>query len=151
MTNDVKDKKRDGAFMKAAIVITALYVLGVVAAVIVFQAQRNPIEPMTVAALIGVGMGEFGCCGLIKTASEKRAAAQAEAESAAAEIEAANMHAEAAWSRMGNAEDIAKQALAETKKMKAERDAARKEAAALKRRLKPLEEIIRQNAKEETA
>lgn len=89
-------KKRGGVFMKFSIIITALYVLGVVAAVIIFQARQNPIDPMTVTALIGVGMGELGACGLIKTASERRAAAEAEKESAEAEIEAAKAEAEEA-------------------------------------------------------
>jgi hypothetical protein len=94
----VKEKKKrsGGLFMKISIITTALYVLAVVAAVIYFQARQNPVDPMTVAALLSVGVGEFGCCGLIKTASEKRAAAEADVDSAQAEIEVAMAEAEAA-------------------------------------------------------
>jgi len=147
------DKKKRGSFLKICITLAGLWILTAGAVTVIFQALGNPLDAAVVAILFSPGVGEFGFGALIQLAKEKSEAedAREEAEALKAEAEELRARLEAIQSRMSNAEDIAKQSLAETKKMKAERDAAKKEAAQLKDRLTPFEDIIRQNISQSSA
>ena len=84
------DNKRSGLFMKACLVIAALWLLGVALVVVYFHAIGRPLDPVVCAFLFSPGIGELGFSSLVKAAKEKAGADSAETELAAlrAELEA---------------------------------------------------------------
>jgi len=86
----VEQRKPGGLFMKACLVIAALWLLGVAAVVVYFHAIGRPLDPVVAAFLFSPGIGELGFSSMIKTAKEKGGAESAETEIAAlrAELEA---------------------------------------------------------------
>jgi len=63
--------KRNGVFMKACLLIAAIWLLAVAIVVVYFHAVDRPLEPVVVAFLFSPGIGELGFGTLIKTAKEK--------------------------------------------------------------------------------
>ena len=84
------DNKRSGTFMKACLVIAALWLLGVAVVVVYFHAIGRPLDPVVCAFLFSPGIGELGFSSLVKAAKEKAGTDSAEARIAAlqAELEA---------------------------------------------------------------
>ena len=84
------DNKRSGLFMKACLVIAALWLLGVALVVVYFHAIGRPLDPVVCAFLFSPGIGELGFSSLVKAAKEKAGTDSAEARIAAlqAELEA---------------------------------------------------------------
>ena len=86
----MENQKSSGIFMKACLILAALWLLGVAAVVVYFHAIGRPLDPVVCAFLFSPGIGELGFSSLIKTAKEKSGAESAETELAAlrAELEA---------------------------------------------------------------
>jgi len=86
----MENKKNSGLFMKACIVIAALWLICVAAVVVYFHAIGRPLDPMVAAFLFSPGIGELGFSSLVKAAKEKSGSESAETEIAAlrAELEA---------------------------------------------------------------
>ena len=136
----MKRKKRARSFLNTFLLLAALWVLGVGAVTVYFQAKGNPLDPSVVATLISPGVGEFGIGALIKWIKDKYDAEKEreKAEAMEAENEALRAELETAQKKLAAAQ-------AESKKLKTERDAARKEADGLNRqRQATIEEISRQ-------
>ena len=83
----MEQRKTSGVFMKACLVIAALWLLGVAAVVVYFHAIGRPLDPTVVAFLFSPGIGELGFSSLIKAAKEKGGAESAETEMAALRAE----------------------------------------------------------------
>jgi len=81
------NKKSSGFFMKACLVIAALWLLSVAVIVVYFHAIGRPLDPVVAAFLFSPGIGELGFNSLIKTAKEKGGAESAETEIAALRAE----------------------------------------------------------------
>jgi len=81
------ENKRSGIFMKACLVIAALWLLAVAAIVVYFHAIGRPLDPVVCAFLFSPGIGELGFSSLIKSAKEKGGAESAEARIAALQTE----------------------------------------------------------------
>jgi len=86
----LENERRSGFFMKACLVIAALWLLAVAVVVVYFHAIGRPLDPVVVAFLFSPGVGELGFSSMIKAAKEKAGTESAEAEMAAlrAELEA---------------------------------------------------------------
>ena len=74
------DNKRSGIFMKACLVLAALWLLGVAVVVVYFHAVGRPLDPVVCAFLFSPGIGELGFSSLVKTAKEKAGTESAETE-----------------------------------------------------------------------
>jgi len=81
------NKKSSGIFMKACLVIAALWLVAVAVVVVYFHAIGRPLDPVVVAFLFSPGIGELGFSSLIKTAKEKGGSDAAETEIAALRAE----------------------------------------------------------------
>jgi len=77
------DNKRSGIFMKACLVIAALWLVAVAAIVVYFHAVGRPLDPVVCAFLFSPGIGELGFSSMIKAAKEKGGTESAETELAA--------------------------------------------------------------------
>ena len=77
------NKKASGIFMKACLVIAALWLVAVAAVVVYFHAVGRPLDPMVAAFLFSPGIGELGFSSMIKAAKEKGGGETAETELAA--------------------------------------------------------------------
>jgi hypothetical protein len=88
--NRLDNKKTSGLFMKACLVIAALWLVTVAAVVVYFHAIGRPLDPTVAAFLFSPGIGELGFSSLVKAAKEKGGGEAAETELAAlrAELEA---------------------------------------------------------------
>lgn len=86
----MENKKSSGIFMKACLIMTALWLFAVAVVVVYFHAIGRPLDPVVTAFLFSPGIGELGFSSLVKTAKEKAGAESAETEIAAlrAELEA---------------------------------------------------------------
>jgi len=84
------NKKTSGIFMKACLVVAALWLVGIAVVVIYFHAIGRPLDPVVCAFLFSPGIGELGFSSLIKAAKEKGNTEAAEVRIAAlqAELEA---------------------------------------------------------------
>ena len=83
----MENKKTSGLFMKACLVIAAIWLLAVAAVVIYFHAINRPLDSVVVAFLFSPGIGELGFSSLIKAAKEKSSAESAETKAAALQAE----------------------------------------------------------------
>jgi len=85
------DNKRSGTFMKACLVIAALWLLSVAVIVVYFHAIGRPLDPVVCAFLFSPGIGELGFSSLVKAAKEKGGVESAEARIAALQTELEDM------------------------------------------------------------
>jgi hypothetical protein len=87
----LENERRSGVFMKACLVLAALWLLGVAVVVVYFHAIGRPLDSVVCAFLFSPGIGELGFSSLIKAVKEKSGAESAEAQIAAlqAELDAA--------------------------------------------------------------
>ena len=83
----MENQKSSGIFMKACLILAALWLLGVAVVVVYFHAVGRPLDPVVCAFLFSPGIGELGFSSLIKTAKEKSGAESAETELAALRAE----------------------------------------------------------------
>ena len=83
----MENQKSSGIFMKACLVLAALWLLGVTVVVVYFHAVDRPLDPVVCAFLFSPGIGELGFSSLVKTAKEKSGAESAETELAALRAE----------------------------------------------------------------
>ena len=83
----MEERKPGGFFMKACLVLAALWLLGVAIVVVYFHAINRPLDPVVVAFLFSPGIGELGFSSLIKATKEKAGTDSAEAEIAALRTE----------------------------------------------------------------
>jgi len=86
----MEHNKNSGLFMKACLVVTALWLLGVAFVVVYFHAIGRPLDPVVAAFLFSPGIGELGFSSMIKAVKEKAGSESAEVELAAlrSELEA---------------------------------------------------------------
>ena len=56
----LEQRKSSGLFMKACLVIAALWLLAVAVVVVYFHAIGRPLDPVVVAFLFSPGIGELG-------------------------------------------------------------------------------------------
>ena len=83
----MEQRKSSGLFMKACLVIAAIWLLAVAAVVVYFHAINRPLDPVVVAFLFSPGIGELGFSSLIKAAKEKSGAESAEIKAAVLQAE----------------------------------------------------------------
>lgn len=85
------NEKHSGLFMKACLVIAALWLLAVAVVVVYFHAIDRPLDPVVCAFLFSPGIGELGFSSLVKAAKEKAGSESAEMQISAlqAELESA--------------------------------------------------------------
>ena len=75
--------RNSGAFMKACIVLSALWIFAAAVTVVYFHAVGRPLPEMVAAFLFAPGIGELGFSALVKSAKEKAGAGAADTENAA--------------------------------------------------------------------